>query len=248
MSVFNGFKPEVIGFLSQIKQHNNKPWFDAHYDFYAKEILEKSRDLVEDLGGALLKIAPGLNVVPKVNGSIYRFARDTRFSKDKTPYKSHLSYLFWQGHLKRTRCPGFYLAILPETIRIGVGINHFAPDYLLAWRRCCSVQRFDAVSNHVRAIQHGHKARALRKMIDSLISQGLHIDGQQLKRMPRGFTIDELNQDLIRYKGLRVWYEYSIPDEVFSEDLIPYCMQYYKQLFPLFEWMVGVMSEFRIEK
>lgn len=238
MSGFNGFDPEVIRFLSQIKQHNNKPWFDAHYEFYAKEILEKSRDLVEDLGEALLLIAPGINIDPRVNGSIYRFARDTRFSKDKTPYKSHLSYLFWQGHLKRTRCPGFYLAITSETIRIGVGINHFAPEYLQAWRQCCSLQGQARVSH-----RHGLNAEDIRKIIDRLVRQNVHLDGLQLKRMPRGFTVDEMNQDLIRYKGLRAWYQQPLPDEVLSEDLIPYCMQYYKQLLPLFKWMVSIMSE-----
>jgi len=64
MPKFMGFNPEVIEFLKNIKQNNNKLWFDAHYDFYQKEILEVSRDLVEDLGEQLQQIAPGINVVP----------------------------------------------------------------------------------------------------------------------------------------------------------------------------------------
>lgn len=242
MNQFNGFKPEVISFLSDIKHNNNKTWFDAHYDFYAKHILETSRDLVEDLGEALLEMAPGINVVPKVNGSIYRFSRDTRFSRDKTPYKSHLSYLFWQGHLKRTRCPGFYLAISSKFIRMGVGINHFEAEYLQAWRLCCSQQGKAGVSTRSEMT-----AEKIRSIIEQLISQGVQIDGEQLKRMPRGFTLNELNQDLIRYRGLRVWFQQTLPEEVFSQQLIPYCISYYQQLVPLFAWMVGVLSEFRIE-
>lgn len=232
MPKFIGFNPEVIEFLKNIKQNNNKLWFDAHYDFYHKEILEVSRDLVEDLGEQLHRMAPGINVVPKVNGSIYRFARDARFSKDKTPYKTHISYLFWQGMLKRTRCPGFYLAIRPEYVQIGVGINHFTAEYLQAWREQCA---------------HKDNAGKIRHIFDKLLKSGVMIHGEQLKRMPKGYTDELLNQDLIRYKGLKCWYQIPLPKEVSSQEFIPFCYQYYQHLLPLFNWMVQILNHFRIE-
>lgn len=236
MPQFNGFNPQVIQFLEDIKQNNNKKWFDEHYDFYQQEILEVSRDLVEALGGALQEIAPGINVVPKVNGSIYRFSRDARFSKDKTPYKTHISYLFWQGMLKRTRCPGFYLAFRPEYIQIGVGINHFTPEYLQAWREQCA--------------QTG-KDQQIYDIMTKLKQNGIIMHGEQLKRLPRGFSHknpDELiNADLIRYKGLKCWFQMPLPKQLFSAEFIPWCMQYYEQLLPLFNWMVEVMSHFKVE-
>lgn len=232
MSKFMGFDPKAIKFLENIKQNNNKPWFDAHYDFYQKEILEISRDLVEDLGEKLQQIAPDINVVPKVNGSIYRFARDARFSKDKTPYKSHISYLFWQGALKRTRCPGFYLSIRPEYIQIGVGINHFTPEYLQAWRQQCA---------------HKTNAKKIRNIINTLLKSGLSIHGEQLKRMPKGYSDELINQDLIRYKGLKCWYQLPLPKEIYAHEFVSFCYQYYQNLLPLFEWMVSVLNEFTIE-
>lgn len=236
MSVFKGLNPKVIEFLEQIKHNNNRQWFESHYDFYQHEILETSRDLVESLGEQLQKIAPGINVVPKVNGSIYRFARDARFSKDKTPYKTHLSYLFWQGTLKRTRCPGFYLGIRPEYIHIGVGINHFTPEYLQAWRQQCA---------------HPGKEQQIRDIIDSLIQSGAILHGEQLKRMPRDFSFAQqsaalLNQDLIRYKGLTCWYQLPLPEQVYSADFVPFCFHYYQQLLPLFEWMVSILSTLKV--
>ena len=233
MAKFLGFDPEVIKFLEAIKHNNNKLWFTEHYDFYQQEILEVSRDLVEDLGEQLQKIAPGINVVPKVNGSIYRFARDARFSKDKTPYKTHLSYLFWQGSLKRTHCPGFYLAIRPEYMQIGVGINHFTPEYLQAWREQCA---------------HKTQGKKIHKIITKLKKSGLSFHGEQLKRMPRGYSGELLNQDLIRYKGLKCWFQIPLPEEVYSQELVPLCYQYYQQLLPLFEWMVSVLSCFSLEE
>lgn len=242
MPKFVGFSKDAIKFLEKIKQNNNKPWFDGHYDFYQKEILEVSRDLVEDLGEQLQSIAPGINVVPKVNGSIYRFARDARFSKDKTPYKTHISYLFWQGGLKRTRCPGFYLAIRPQYIQIGVGINHFTPEYLQAWRQQCA---------------HHSQEKTIREIVDTLKKSGALFYGEQLKRMPRGFSTvkgaagkesDEfLNQDLIRYKGLKCWYQLPLPEQVYSADLIQFCFEYYRHLLPLFEWMAAIFNHFSIE-
>ncbi len=227
MAKFLGFDPEVIQFLEHIKHNNNKLWFNERYDFYQQEILEVSRDLVEDLGEQLQTIAPGINVVPKVNGSIYRFSRDARFSKDKTPYKTHLSYLFWQGSLKRTRCPGFYLSIRPEYMQIGVGINHFSPEYLCAWREQCA---------------HKTQAKKIHKIITMLKKSGVSFHGEQLKRMPRGYSEELLNQELIRYKGLKCWFQIPLPGEVYSQELVPLCFQYYQQLFPLFEWMVSVLS------
>ena len=242
MPKFVGFSKAAIEFLDEVKQNNNKPWFDAHYDFYQKEILEVSRDLVEDLGEQLQTIAPGINVVPKVNGSIYRFARDARFSKDKTPYKTHLSYLFWQGSLKRTRCPGFYLAIRPEYVQLGVGINHFTPEYLQAWRQQCA---------------HHSKEKQIREIVDTLKKSGALLHGEQLKRMPRGFSTankssvkemsELLNQDLIRYKGLKCWFQIPLPEQVYSADFIHFCDEYYQQLLPLFNWMVDISNHFSIE-
>lgn len=231
MSIFKGFNPEVIDFLEQIKTNNNKQWFDQHYDFYKHEILETSRDLVESLGDVLQQIAPQINISPKVNGSIYRFARDARFSKDKTPYKTHLSYLFWQGTLKRTRCPAFYLSIRPEYIQLGVGINHFTAEYLQAWREQCA---------------HPEKAPQLRKIIDHLATSGVVFHGEQLKRIPAGYAKGLLNEDMIRYKGLKYWFQLPLPKQVYTADFVAYCLPYYQQLLPLFEWMVMILSHFSI--
>lgn len=232
MSVFKGFNHDVIKFLEEIKYNNNKLWFDQHYDFYQREILEVSRDLVEAMGESLAELAAGINIVPKVNGSIYRFSRDARFSKDKTPYKTHLSYLFWQGTLKRTRCPGFYLSIRPEYIQIGVGINHFTAEYQTAWREQCA---------------HPDKDKDIRLIIEKLSKAGAIFYGEQLKRMPKGYSTELLNQDLIRYKGLKCYFQLPLPEQVYTNEFVAYCLYYQRQLIPLFEWMVMILSQFSIE-
>jgi uncharacterized protein (TIGR02453 family) len=232
MAKFKGFSKAAICFLEQIKTHNNKPWFIQHSELYQQDILEVSRDLVEDLGHKLQLIAPGISIVPKVNGSIYRFARDIRFTHDKTPYKSHLSYLFWQGNLKRNQCPAFYLAIRPEYIQIGVGINQFTTEYLHAWREQCA---------------HREKASQIHKIIEQLTQSSVVFQGQQLKRMPKNFSMDLLNQELIRYKGFKCYFQLPLPEQVYSQEFISFSMEYFQQLLALFEWMTMILTQFFLE-
>jgi len=230
MSHFTGFNPEAIHFLQEIKNNNNRDWFESRRAFYDKEVLEKSRDFVESLGERLLEIAPRVHVVPKVNGSIYRFSRDARFSKDKTPYKTHFSYLFWQGSIKRTRCPGFFLGITANDVRIGAGINIFEPSYLSAWRECCVDKRL---------------APALEKIVKNLQGNGFIRNGEQLKRMPHGYSAAHPNQELIRHKGLRYIHQHPLPDHIYSAEFVDHCMEYFRQLLEFHQWTVEVLSFMR---
>jgi len=230
MPQFTGFSPEAIQFLIDIKHNNNRDWFEARRSFYEKEVLEKSRDFVEALGERLLTLAPKIHVVPKVNGSIYRFARDARFSKDKTPYKTHYSYLFWQGSIKRTRCPGFFMGITAEDVRIGAGINIFESSYLTAWRECCIDKRM---------------APRLAEIVNQLEKNGFNPNGQQLSRMPHGYSSELSNQALIRHKGLRYIHQHPLPDSIYSADFVEHCMEYYQQLVEFHNWTAEVLSYIR---
>jgi uncharacterized protein (DUF2461 family) len=70
--------------------------------------MKPARQFVLAMGEQLRQIAPGVHAEPEVNRSIFRIHRDTRFSKDKTPYKTNLELLFWEGEGHRMECPGFY--------------------------------------------------------------------------------------------------------------------------------------------
>lgn len=230
MPEFNGFNPDAIQFLVDIKHNNNRDWFESRRDFYDHEVLEKSRDFVEAMGEKLLTIAPRVHVVPKVNGSIYRFSRDARFSKDKTPYKTHFSYLFWEGNIKRTRCPGFFLGITAEDVRIGAGINIFEPSYLAAWRECCVDKRLGP---------------ELEKITQKLDKAGFHRNGEQLRRMPHGFSKEHPNQEMIRYKGFRFIHQHPLPNTTFNAGFVDHCMEYFQQLSDFHQWTVKVLSHMR---
>ena len=117
---FTGFPEETIGFLAGLRDNNSKSWFEAHRSDYDQYWMAVAKDFVVAAGEALLELDPNIEAQPKVNGSIFRINRDTRFSKEKTPYKDHLDFWFWQGQRKGA-VSGYFMRVSPTSIGIGVG-------------------------------------------------------------------------------------------------------------------------------
>jgi uncharacterized protein (TIGR02453 family) len=108
MSKFRGYPRELITFFDQLKRNNTKEWFTEHKKDYEAYVKQPSEGFVLAMGAKLKAISPGIHAIPKVNQSLFRLNRDTRFSKDKTPYKTNLGIWFWEGGRKRMECSGFY--------------------------------------------------------------------------------------------------------------------------------------------
>ena len=85
---FTGFPRGISTFLTDLAANNNKPWFEAHGHDYEENLLEPSRAFAQSMADRLAGLAPsGLG---DIRGSAFRIYRDIRFSKDKTPHKTHL--------------------------------------------------------------------------------------------------------------------------------------------------------------
>jgi hypothetical protein len=125
------FPTETLAFLADLRAYNTKPWFDAHRHRYEAAYLEPAKAFVETIAPALEDLVPGIATEPRVNGSIFRIKRDTRFSKDKTPYKDHLDFWFWAGD-RRTALSGLFLRIAPDAVIVGAGAHGFDPPASLA--------------------------------------------------------------------------------------------------------------------
>src|SRR6266516_3018205 len=111
MSSFTGFDPAAFAFLHDLADHNERPWFHANQAEYRRLLLEPARDLVRGLGEGLAAVAPGLHADPRVNGSILRIARDTRFSADKLPYRTHLDLWLWEGDGPSRQSAGYFMRL-----------------------------------------------------------------------------------------------------------------------------------------
>src|SRR5512136_1895076 len=107
---------KTLSFLRALKRNNNREWFRAHRDEYEAQVREPMIALVDRLAPELARFAPELVASPKV--SLYRVYRDTRFSPDKTPYKTNAGALFPCRGLPKHSGAGLYVEIAPAHVLI----------------------------------------------------------------------------------------------------------------------------------
>ncbi|HVR40745.1 MAG TPA: DUF2461 domain-containing protein [Thermoanaerobaculia bacterium] len=165
------FSAEVFRFLRELRENNDREWFAANKERYEKKVRDPILHFISDVGPRLQKISGAIVADPRPSGgSLFRIYRDTRFSKDKSPYKTHLgAHFFHESAKKAPSVPGFYLHIAPGESFIAAGIWHPEPAALTAVR--------DAIA------RGSDEWKALRKT-------KLPIEGESLKRPPRGYAPD----------------------------------------------------------
>jgi len=222
-SVFSGFARELIEFLDGLKANNDRAWFDKHRDDYESLFKEPARDFVAAMSGRLGEIAEDLTAEPKIGRSIHRINRDTRFSKDKTPYNTHLHFVFWRG-AKPVGSSGFHFVIGPSHVGAGVGNWAFSPDQLVHFR--------NATANPA-------KSAALAKAIKTgMAGPGMILDPPALKRVPSGFDAEAPHADLLKHKGIVVRGDRKIPAALFGPDAIDLALDLFRPLVPVHDWLV----------
>jgi uncharacterized protein (TIGR02453 family) len=221
---FQGFSPRAVDFFGQLASHNSRAWFEEHKALYEEQAQAPARALVEDLGQALAKAAPGLHAEPKVNRSLFRIQRDTRFSADKTPYKTHLGIWLWEGEGPRMECPGFYFHLEPPQVMVAAGMYMFPKRLLPFYRQAVAEQRTGA---------------ALAKALATITRRGDYtLGGQHYARVPKGFPADHPRADLLRHDRLYLFQESPLPTELGSPALVDWCAQRFKDMLPLHKWLL----------
>ena len=227
MTDFTGFPKETLAFLEGLSANNNKEWFDAHRADYDAYWVEPAKQFVEAAGEALADIAPRIEAQPRVNGSIFRVNRDTRFSKDKSPYKGHLDFWFWEGD-RRAAVSGFYLRITPTQLGIGAGAHGFDKDRLAAYRR---------------AVVDEKSGPALVRAVGTVEGSGWPVMGAKYKQLPRGFGAeDEHEERFLRYGALWCGKDTDVPASLHTRRLVSYAMTRWAKLEPLHRWLVDSLQ------
>jgi uncharacterized protein (TIGR02453 family) len=118
---FSGFYPESLGYFESLAANNNKLWFEDHRDDFEQYLMEPLKSLVSDLAGAMLAVDPELVTTPAVDKTISRIYRDTRFSRNKSPYKTCLWITFKRRNPDWKTAPCFFLEISADGYRYGMG-------------------------------------------------------------------------------------------------------------------------------
>jgi uncharacterized protein (TIGR02453 family) len=133
---FNGFSPKTLKFLRGLKANNNKAWFEGHRADYEQYVLGPLRDLVTDLGDFMLDIDMRFEITPAVNKTISRIYRDTRFSKDKSPFRSTVWFTFKNRKKDwTTRVCGYFFELSVDSYRYGMGFYDAAPAIMSKFRQ-----------------------------------------------------------------------------------------------------------------
>jgi len=227
---FKGFTKKTVSFFEDLAANNNRIWFERNRDIYETQVMEPAKAFVTAMGARLRSVAPKIVAVPKVNKSIFRINRDTRFSLDPSPYKTNLGIYFWDGMKPRMESSGFYFHLEPPDLMLGAGMYMF-PDTMLERYR--------------QAVVHPRQGKDLAAIIKSLSGvKGIELGGEKhYKRIPAGYDPGHPNAPLLLHKGLYAGFETSIPEEFYSEALIDYCFERYRLAAPLHKWIMGVVKQ-----
>jgi len=129
------FGPGLFSFLADLRANNNREWFTANRHRYEEQLLEPALAFIAAFAPRLEKISPHFRADARPSGgSLFRIYRDTRFSKDKSPYKTNLGIHFRHERAKDAHAPGYYLHIGPGEVFAGGGIWHPATEAATAIR------------------------------------------------------------------------------------------------------------------
>jgi len=123
---FTGFTTESFRFLNGLRKNNAKQWFEAHKSEYQEHVLKPLQALVTELAPIMLGIDHFLEATPALNKTISRIYRDTRFSRDKSPYKANHWITFKRPRKDWNNFPAFFFELSPDTYRYGMG--YYAAD------------------------------------------------------------------------------------------------------------------------
>ncbi len=228
MSDFPGFSKDLTKFLKGLEANNEKAWLDANRATYDAVYADAAKDFVAAMSVPLQKIAPGIRAEPKVNGSIMRINRDTRFSKDKTPYKTGMGLIFWDGPGKRMMHPGFYMWISPTEVALGAGLPEFQPKQLERYRKAAA----DPASG-----------KALRDAVKKVQGKGDYTFAEpRYKRVPKGCDADHPNAEFLRRSGLFIGRRVKHPPELFTGKAVKWAVGEFTRMAPVQRWLVDAIE------
>jgi uncharacterized protein (TIGR02453 family) len=182
---YTSFRPETLAFLKELSRNNNREWFAANKQRYEEQVLDVALEFIQAMQSPLAKIAPHFTAVPKrMGGSLMRVYRDTRFSRNKAPYKTNIGIQFRHENARDVHAPGYYLHIDPDEVFLGVGMWRPEAHALAAVR-----ERIDA-----------KRAEWLKARDDRKFRSHFDLGGESLSRPPKGISKDHPLLDDLRRK------------------------------------------------
>ena len=206
MATFNGFSDRAFDFYDELAVNNSKAFWAEHKAVYETEVRDPMHALVAEL-------EPEFG-----EAHLFRPYRDVRFSKDKSPYKTH------QGAFVGLEPGiGYYVHVDSEGLLVGGGFRQHAASQVERYRK---------------AVDGKSTGAALDVIVTGLREAGFELEGEQLKTKPRGYDADHPRIDLLRFKSLMGLKRFGAPEWLATPAAVDHVRDTWRQLVPLTEWII----------
>jgi len=211
------FTEGTFTFLRELAANNNRDWFNANKARYESEVREPALSFIRTMGHELKRIAPHFVADDrKMGGSLMRVYRDTRFSKNKLPYKTNIGIQFRHETGKDVHAPGYYLHIEADEVFAGAGIWHPESDTL----------------KKIRTYIDAHPTRWRDAVGNTAFAKAYTLAGDSLVRPPKGFDAGHPLIDDIKRKDF-IGIAPLMPELILQDDLIGLIASYFETATPL---------------
>ena len=221
-TLFRGFPKDSLSFLVELNNNNNRGWFQANKQRYEDLIRTPALFFIEEMGSHIsTRLSKNFLAVPKkIGGSLMRVYRDTRFAKDKTPYKTNVGIQFRHVHGKDVHAPGFYVHLEPGNCFLGAGIWRPESHSLLKIREFIA----DNPNSWKNAIKH----RTFKKNWSFI--------GDSLIRPPRGFDKDHPMLEELKRKSFIARHSFD-DGRIYEASFSDYAVKYFRQTAEVMDYL-----------
>jgi uncharacterized protein (TIGR02453 family) len=220
------FGPELFAFLADLRANNNREWFAANRDRYEEHLLEPALEFINAFAPRLERISPHFRADARPSGgSLFRIHRDTRFSKDKTPYKTNLGIHFRHEQAKDVHTPGYYLHIGPGEVFAGGGIWHPGTE----------------AATRIREAIVADPERWRRATRTGAFAKRLELGGDSLKRVPHWADPDDPLGDDLKRKDFFGWARLN-EDDVIAPGFVAEYARICRTTAPLMQFLCDALE------
>jgi uncharacterized protein (TIGR02453 family) len=217
---FNGFSQETLIFFKNLKANNSKAWFEAHKEEYQENLLEPLQKLIIDLSEFMLTIDSHFEIRPSIGKTISRIYKDTRFSKDKSPFRSTMWITFKRPREDWKDAPAYFFEISPDSYRYGMGFYNASKE---------TMDRFREMIDK--------KPKEFLKAISFYPKQKIFlVEGEKYKRILDKNKPEEI-QEWYQRKNLYLVCNREINDTLFSRKLLDDLTSNFSLLAPFYHYL-----------
>ncbi len=219
---FPGFPKAAVKFLKDLEKNNSRDWFAENKKTYEEVLKAPAEMFLADVQQALEK-----KLDAEVTAKLFRIHRDVRFSKDKTPYNTHVRMAFFgkPGATGQGTHSGFYFSLDTTGVFYGAGSLNLEKA---------------ALENYRSAVCDPTQAAALQKALTGLTKKGCRLSEPDLKRVPSGYEVDPAHAHLLQYKGLAAWLDNKGHAKATGNDAVRQALAAFATVRPVHDFLMGL--------